>query len=69
MKYQLNEKQVDHIISLKWGKMVDDPSGPTFTSNKALAKIFGVSESKIRQVYMDRFEKIRNAKFPLIMRL
>ena len=40
---QFTEEQVDAIIKLKWGRLVTDPSGPTFTSNVILGKIFKVS--------------------------
>ena len=55
MPKKLTESQVDDLIKLKWGHPVDNPSGPTLTSNAALAKVFGVSESKIRALYMARF--------------
>ena len=48
----ITEEQVDAIVKLKWGGLVTDASGPTLTSNAALGKIFKVSPTKIRQLYM-----------------
>ena len=42
---QFTESMVDDIIKLRWGSLVQDPSGPTYTSNQALGKIFKVSAS------------------------
>ena len=56
---EFTESQVDDIIKLKWGKLVTDAFGPTYTSNSALGKIFKVSGTKIRQLYIERFEEHR----------
>ena len=69
MKKILTEQQVDDLLKLKWGSVVTEASGPTLTSNKALAKVFGVKESQIRNAYMRRFEKIKLAKLTLLQRL
>lgn len=42
---QFTEDQVDAIIKLKWGRLVTDPSGPTYTSNKVLGTLFKVSST------------------------
>ena len=55
---QFTEEQIDTIIRLKWGQLVTEGSGPTFTSNAALGKVFKVSSSTIRRLYIGRFEKI-----------
>ena len=49
MKKVLTEQQVDDLLKLKWGSVVTEASGPTLTSNKALAKVFGVKESQIKE--------------------
>ena len=45
---EVTDKQVDDLIKLKWGYLVSNPRGPTYTSNTALGKVFGVSGSRIR---------------------
>ena len=40
---EFTEKMVDDLITLKWGRLVTDATGPTLTSNAALGKIFKVS--------------------------
>ena len=40
---EFTEEQVDAIIRLKWGRLVQQADGPTLTSNAALGKVFGVS--------------------------
>ena len=53
---EFTEQQVDDLIKLKWGRLVSNARGPTFTSNAALGKVFGVSATRVRQLYMERFE-------------
>ena len=56
---EFTEEQVDAIIRLKWGRLVQQADGPTLTSNAALGKVFGVSATKIRSLYMARFLKAK----------
>ena len=37
------DQQVDDMIKLRFGRVVDDPSCPTLTSYKAIGQVFGVS--------------------------
>lgn len=39
-----NEKYIDDVIKLKFGRIVSEPGHPAFVSNQVLGKIFGVSE-------------------------
>ena len=55
MRRTFTEDQIDDIIKLKWGRLVEDAAGPTFTSDAALGKVFGVSATKIRDLYKTRF--------------
>ena len=66
---EFTEQQIDDIIKLKFGRMVDNAHHPIFTSNAALGKVFGVSATKIRQLYMQRFDKLRRLEEPLLLRL
>ena len=47
---EFSEEQVDNIIRLKWGKLVTEASGPTYTSNRALRSLFKVTRSQIRNI-------------------
>ena len=42
------EQQVQDIVKLKFGGLVDDHMRTQYASNKLLGQIFGVSGSKIR---------------------
>ena len=66
---ELTKEQVNDIVKLKWGQLVESATGPTYTSNKALGKLYGVSASKIRQLYRAHFEEINKKKQPLMQRL
>ena len=61
---EFTEQQVDKIIMLKWGKLVTEASGPTYTSNRALGKLFKVSGSQIRKLYLARFEALKRRQLP-----
>ena len=63
------EQQVADIIKLKFGKQVTSANNPSYASNAALGKAFGVSASKIRQLYLTHFEAIRLKQAPLLERL
>ena len=62
-------QQVTDIIKLKFGTYVEDGDHPIYTSNKVLGKLYGVSTTKIRQLYQTRFEEIRMKRMPLMQRL
>ena len=55
MVKKLSEQQVDDIIKLKFGRMVDSANNIQYISNSILGKIFGVSATKIRDLYTERF--------------
>ena len=63
------EQQIDDMIKLRYGRLVDGAHHPTLTSNAAIGKVFKVSGTKIRQLYMGRFEKLRRLNEPLLRRL
>ena len=60
------EKQVDDLIKLKFGALVTEPGPISYLSNNTLGKVFGCSGTRIRELYMTRFEKIRKKKLPLL---
>ena len=37
------DSQVEDMIKLRFGRVVDDPGSPTLTSYKAIGQVFGVS--------------------------
>ena len=53
---EFTANQVDDIIKLKFGQLVTSKHNKSYISNRVLGKIFGVSGSKIRQLYLARFE-------------
>ena len=61
-----SEQQVDDLIKLKFGQLVDTPQHRSYASNKLLGKIFGCSGSKIRRLYMARFDAIKMRQQPLL---
>ena len=56
MVKQLSEKQVDDIIKMKYGSLVTSTQHIQYVSNATLGKIFGFSATKIRELYMARFQ-------------
>ena len=61
----LTEGQIDDILKLKYGKLVEDGNHTAYASNATLGKIFGVSGSKIRLLCLRRFEQLRQKSLPL----
>ena len=66
---EFTEQQVDDIIKLKFGAIVTTADRPSYVSNRVLGHVFGVSGSRIRQLYTDRFEAIRRESLPLLQRM
>ena len=64
-----SEQQIDQIIQLKFGKLVTEAGHPSYASNELLGKLFKVSGSQIRRLYLARFEKIRRSSLPLLMQM
>ena len=58
MVKKLSDTQVDDIIKLKFGRLVTSADHKQYASNATLGKIFGVSASKIRQLYMAKFKAV-----------
>ena len=46
--------------------MVTSADNIQYVSNKTLGKIYGVSASKIRELYMARFKSIEGKKLPFL---
>ena len=44
---QFSERQVDDLLKLKFGKVVEESGHRAFVSNKVLGKVFGISEHNI----------------------
>jgi hypothetical protein len=57
------------MVRLKFGQLVDKVGHRQYVTNAVLGKIFKVSASKIRQLLMGRFEKVRVSKLSLLERL
>ena len=51
-----SDKQVDDLIKLKFGKLVELAEHTSYVSNRVLGKIFCCSGQKIKQLYLARFE-------------
>ena len=52
------DDDVDTIIQLKWGRLVDSQFHRAFLSNAALGKLFKCSPDSIRKAYIARFDKL-----------
>ena len=46
------EQQVDDILKLKFGAVVTSYPSTSYVSNRVLGKIFGVSGSQVRYLYL-----------------
>ena len=69
MVKHLSKQQVDDLIKLKFGRLVTSNKNKQYVSNGTLSKIFGVSATRIRQLYMDRFQAIADEQLPFLERL
>ena len=67
MVRKLTNEQVDDLIKLKFGRMVTSHHHVQYASNATLGKIFGISASQVRRLYMAKFQKIRDQQLPLLL--
>ena len=54
---QFTEEQIDDLLKLKFGKVVEESGHTAFVSNKTLGKIYKISEHKIAGMLWVRFAK------------
>ena len=66
MVKHFTERQVDDIIRMKFGKMVTSADNVQYASNETLGQIYGVSSTKIRELYMHRFQQIQVKELPFL---
>lgn len=66
---EFTEQQVDDMLKLKFGAVVSSYPSTSYVSNRVLGKVFGVSASQVRRLYMQRFEAKRRESLPLMARL
>ena len=64
---QFTEAQVDDLIKLRYGRLVTSADHTAYASNAALGKIFGISGSQVRRLYMARFQSITDQQLPLLL--
>ena len=66
---EFTEQQIDDILKLKFGAVVKSHPRIAYVTNKALGKVFGVSASQVRKLYMRRFEQNWEKELPFLQRL
>ena len=54
---KISEEEIDAILKLKFGKVVEETGHTAFVSNKTLGKIFQMTEHKIAGLLRVRFAK------------
>ena len=68
MKY-FTPGQVDDIIKMRYGKLVDSANHTAYATYKKLGKVFGASGSKIYHLCKIRFDKKHQEQLPFLQRL
>ena len=53
---EFSNLQVDAMVKLRYGKLVEDDNQPSFASYALLGQLFKCSASKVRQLIQARFE-------------
>ena len=59
-------EQVDDMIKLRYGSMVDHIDAKSYTSYVAIGKIFGCSNEHVKQLMLKKFEQDKLKQLPLI---
>ena len=52
-----SDLQVEAMIKIRFGKLVNDEDHPSFTTYENLGHLFKCSASKVRQLIQARFER------------
>ena len=66
---QLSEQQVDDLLKLKFGNVVEESGHCAFVSNKILGKVFKISEHSVAYLLRVRFERHRLNNMPFKSKL
>ena len=66
---KVSEEQVDDMLKLKFGRVVEETGHTAYVSNKTLGKVFKMSEHKIAGLLRVRFAKQRYKKLSLMQKL
>lgn len=66
---KLTEQQVDDLLKLRFGQVVEEPGHTAYVSNAVLAKIFRIPRSTVANLQQARFERVRLRNLPLMQRL
>ena len=66
---EYTEQQVQDLVKLKFGALVDSANNTSFVSNALLGKLFRCSASKARRLYLEYFADLARKKQPLLQRL
>ena len=66
---KLSEEQVDDILKLKFGRIVEETGHRAYVSNRTLGKIFQMSEHRIAGLIRVRFAQQSYKKLPLMQKL
>ena len=66
---KLTEQQVDDLLKLRFGQVVEEPGHTAYVSNAVLAKIFRIPRSTVANLQRARFERVRLRNLPLMQRL
>ena len=54
----MTDEDVDQMIKIKWGRLVNNSNHTAFVSNAVIGKVFGIDGSSVRRLYMKRFEQL-----------
>ena len=63
---EYSQLQVEAIVKMKFGRMVNTQFHTSYVSNAILGRLFKCSASKVRQLYMDYFAELRKKQRPLM---
>ena len=52
---QITDDQVDQMMRVKWGRLVDSLDYPSYLSFAVVGKVFGIDGSSVRRLILRRF--------------
>ena len=61
------KEQVDDMIKLKFGQLVTSANNTSYVPNRVLGQLFGVSGSKVRQLYLARFAAAKTVNLSYLL--
>ena len=62
MKQHISDEEIDSLIRIRYGRLVESQFHPAFVSYQRLASIVKVSYTRVKELILDRIKQLEQEK-------